>query len=187
MNHQQEKLCFLLVPIVKPRREAEAPLQEVVPVQPQGKGWQWGGLVCLASASRQLWCAHHPRKGDSWLPQRMGSDGGALILEPFRTAFLIHKHIFRNSGFTLLSDPNESSGQACLRWSWRTFMTWGNCSDLWAFGNQRRRWSFWTHLKCWPINREVPKEKQDGGESVHLDSISEEYKITEESVHWISK
>lgn len=44
MNHQQEKLCFLLVPIVKPRREAEAPLQEVVPVQPQGRvgsgeGW----------------------------------------------------------------------------------------------------------------------------------------------------
>lgn len=53
-----------------------------------------------ASASRQSLFAQYPKKGDSWLPQRMGQ---GVEHDITRTTFLIHKHVFRNRLFACSS------------------------------------------------------------------------------------
>lgn len=68
-----------LVPSLKQPREAEAQLQEAIPGQPQ----QGAGEVRRAQGGAS---ASHPspKKGDSGIPQRMGSGGRASVL-PFST------------------------------------------------------------------------------------------------------
>lgn len=116
--------------------------------------------VGRASASHQSLYAHLPKKGESQIPQRMGSGSGASFL-PCRT-FLIPTR-FSNSLFTssfterpvntLPSLPSvKPEDLTCAREPFIT-ATWGNSSDLCVFGNQRGSDSFQIRFKYWQIKQ----------------------------------